>query len=85
MGDLDQVGDEVTAAWPEEKFFPRPNSYSSCVSPTFTYRTRLRPGESAEQACARAYAVVREAGERCRREKLDSFIRELDETVARAR
>lgn len=77
----DVVGEEVTVSWGEEKISPRPNSYSACTTGAIYYKTRIQPGESAEQAIARAYAIVRLMGENFRREKLKSFLQALDEAV----
>jgi hypothetical protein len=74
QADFASVGEEITASWGEEKISPIPNSYSSCTTGNFFYKTRVRPGETPEQAFERAYEVVRKMGERFRREKVGSFV-----------
>lgn len=69
--DLD-VGDEVTAFFATEKFAPV-KYFSFDIGP-FIYKTKVRSGETADEAMARAYAVVESFARKTYKTKLGEFL-----------
>jgi len=71
------LGEELTVSFGEERISPRAGSF--CTVGPFFYKTRVRSGETTEQAFDRALEVVRLMAEKFRKEKLRSFLKALSE------
>lgn len=67
-----EEADTVTATFGEEKFSPI--QYQSFAVGPFFAKTKVKPGESLEQALGRAYEACRAAARLCYKEKRDEFI-----------
>jgi superfamily II DNA or RNA helicase len=70
-------GEEVTATWGEELFTPR--QFNSFRVGPFTYTTKVRRGESVEQAYSRALTFVTHVAEQERARKHKSYVAALKE------
>lgn len=68
----DEQPDEVTACFAEERFSPI--QYQSFGVGPFWAKTRVRAGETTEQALMRAYEACRAAARLSYRDKRDEFI-----------
>jgi len=80
---LDQILDEVTVNWGAEKISPI--QYNTMDIGPFSMRTKVRPGETAEEAMARAYAACRNFAMSTFAGKRDAFIAEVRAAAQAAR